>query len=372
MSRIHALQVRCAGAFLAIVMLAAVSANLAAAQDGPGAVYVLTNQTANSVMVYARAADGKLSLSGTFLTGGVGSGSGADPLGSQGSLILDQPQRLLFAVNAGSNEVSVFAVQGLGLRLLDRELSGGQMPVSVAVYGGLVYVLNAGGTPNIQGFTIQPWNGHLVPLPGSTRLLAGGTGSAPAEVAFSPSGDVLMVTEKSTNQIDTWSVNDDGYAIHRVTTLSHGATPFGFTFTRRDLAIVTEAMPSALSSYQVDDDGTLQLVTGTETDGQKANCWVVLTRNGHYAYTTNTGSGNISSYLISREGDLNLLDATAGITGAGTAPIDMALSNGSQFLYVRDGVKGMVDGFRVGSDGSLTSLGSAGGVPAGAQGLAAR
>lgn len=69
---------------------------------------------------------------------------------------------------------------------------------------------------------------------------------------------------------------------------------------------------------------------------------------------------------------MTLLEATAGITGAGTAPIDMALSNGSQFLYVRDGVKGMVDGFRVGSDGSLTPIGSDGGVPAGAQGLAAR
>ena len=166
-------------------------------------------------------------------------------------------------------------------------------------------------------------------------------------------------------------MNDDGYATHRATTASHGGVPFGFTFTRRDVAIVSEAMPSALSSYEV-DDAELELVTGTETDGQKANCWVVVTRNGHYAFTTNTGTGNISSYLISREGDLNLLDATAGITGAGTAPIDVALSDGSQFLYVRDGVKGMVDGFRVGSDGSLTHIGSAGGVPAGAQGLAAR
>jgi 6-phosphogluconolactonase (cycloisomerase 2 family) len=372
MSKSHALQVRCAIAFLVIAVLTAVSAKPAAAQDESGAVYVLTNQAANSVMVYARAANGALSLYGAFMTGGMGSGSGPDPLGSQGALVLDQRQGLLFAVNGGSNDVSVFAMQGLGLRLLDREPSGGQMPVSVAVRGGLVYVLNAGSTPNIQGFTIQRWNGHLVPLPGSMRMLAGGVGSGPAEVAFSPSGDVLIVTEKNTSQIDTWSVNDDGYAMHRVTTPSHGGVPFGFTFTRRDIAIVSEAMPSALSSYEVDADGELELVTGTESDGQAANCWVVVTRNGHYAFTTNTGTGNISSYLVAREGDLTLLDATAGITGAGTAPIDMALSNGSQFLYVRDGLKGMVDGFRVGSDGSLTPVGSVGGVPAGAQGLAAR
>ena len=372
MGKNQALVVRCAFALVAIVALAGFSAKLALAQERPGAVYVLTNQTANSVMVYARAADGALSLSGTFSTGGVGLGTGPDPLGSQGALVMGGWHRLLFAVNAGSNDLSVFAVDRLGLRLLDREPSGGQMPVSITVRGDLVYVLNAGGTPNIQGFFIAPFSGHLIHLPGSRRLLAGGPGSGPAEVAFSPGGDVLMVTEKTTNLIDTWSVDDDGFASHRMTTVSNGATPFGFTFTRRDVAVVSEATPSALSSYEVDDDGQLEVITGTETDGQKANCWVVITRNGRYAYTTNTASGNISSYLISRDGSLSLLDATAGVTVPGGAPIDMALSNGSQFLYVRDGVKGMVDGFRVGSDGSLTPVGSVSGVPAGAQGLAAR
>jgi 6-phosphogluconolactonase len=279
--------------------------------------------------------------------------------------------RLLFAVNAGSNDISVFAVEGLGLRLLDRASSGGQMPVSVAIHDRLVYVVNAGGTPNIQGFFVEPFSGHLIHLPGSHRTLPGGASSSPGEVAFSPDGDVLMVTEKGTNKIDTWTVNDDGFAESGTTTDSSGATPFGFTFVH-NFAIVTEAGPSALSSYEVDDNGRLELLTGSLGDTQKANCWVVATRNGRYAYTTNTGSGTISSYLVLRDGRLNLLDTIAGNTGAGTAPIDMALSNNSHFLYVREATKGMVDGFRVESDGSLRPVGSAGGVPAGAQGVAAR
>jgi 6-phosphogluconolactonase (cycloisomerase 2 family) len=288
--------------------------------------------------------------------------------------VLGRWRLLLFAVNAGSNDVSVFAVEGrrgLQLRLLDRQSSGGTMPVSVAVHGNLVYVLNAGGTPNVQGFLINPC-GNLVPLAGSAQPLPGGAGSAPAQVSFSPDGDTLVVTEKNTNQIDTWTVDDEGFAHNPTVTKSNGATPFGFAFAHRDFAIVSEAGPSALSSYAVDDDAQLRLLTGTLPDGQKANCWVVVTKNQHYAYTTNTGSGNISSYLILGDGSLALLNPVAGNTGTGTAPIDMALSNDSRLLYVREATKGVVDGFRVESDGSLTAVTSVPGVPAGAQGIAAR
>lgn len=356
---------------LASLVLTGLLVTTAVAEDDSGAVYVLTNQSANSVMVFARSGDGTLSFSGDFPTGGSGIGSGPDPLGSQNSLVLGWRNRLLFAVNAGSNEVSVFAVEGRKLRLLDRQSSHGQMPVSIAVSGALVYVLNAGGTPNVSGFIIDHVGGHLMYLPDSTRSLAGGAGSSPAQVTISPDGDVLMVTEKATNLIDTWTVNDDGLATQRRTTSSNGATPFGFTFTRRNVAIVTEATPSALSSYELNDNGQLELLTATALDGQKANCWVVVTRNGRFSFTTNTGSGNISSYSVTKEGLLSLLDPAAGITGPGTAPIDEALTGESHFLYVRDGVKGLVDGFRV-ENGTLTPIGSVGGVPPGAQGIAAR
>jgi 6-phosphogluconolactonase (cycloisomerase 2 family) len=355
-----------------MVVLVSIPAKNALAQDTAGAVYVLTNQTANSVMVYARGAAGVLSLSGSFSTGGMGAGTGGDPLGSQGSLVLGRGHRILFAVNAGSNDISVFRIRGLELELLDREPSGGTMPVSIAAHGDLVYVLNAGGTPNIHGFFFDPETGHLVHLAGSERALAGGPGSAPAQVAFWPDGNVLVVTEKRTNMIDSWSVNDDGFAEDRRTTNSSGATPFGLAFARRDFAIVTEAGPSALSSYEIDDNGKLELRTGTLRDGQKANCWVVVTENQRFAFTTNTASGNISSYQVARDGSLTLLNAVAASTGTGTAPIDMALSDDSHFLYVREATHGLVDGFRVERDGSLTPVSSAPGVPAGAQGVAAR
>ncbi len=363
---------RCAVGLLAVAALAIFSASAALAQADRGAVYVLTNQTPNSVLVFARAADGTLSFSGSFVTGGAGGGTGVDPLGSQGSLVLGRWHRRIFAVNAGSNDISVLAIDGVSLRLLDRAPSGGTMPVSVAVHGDLVYVVNGGGTPNIQGFRVEPSSGHLTQIPGSSRPLPGGATASPGQIGISPDGDVLLVTEKGTNQIDTWTLTDDGLPVNGKVIASHGAVPFGFTFVRGNVALITEAKPSAVSSYETTDEGTLDLITGTVPDNGAANCWIEATKNNRYAFVTNTGTGTISSYLIASDGSISLLNATAAVTGPGTAPIDFALSDDSHFLFVRLGTKGTVAAFGVESDGSLTPLGTVGGVPAGAQGLAAR
>lgn len=349
------------------------------AQGFSGAVYTLSNQPAgNSVIVFDRASDGTLKLAGSFPTGGTGTGPGTtfilrvDPLGSEGAVVLSRSHRLLFAVSAGSNQVSAFAVDGDRLNLLNTISSGGTMPVSIAVHGNLGYVLNAGGTPNIAGFTIDPRTNNLVPLKASLRPLAGGSAASPADVSFSLDGSVLMVTEKGTQTIDTYTVNPDGTVSEPISNHSSGSTPFGFEFTHGSLAIVSEAGPNALSSYRAEENGQLELVTGSLLNGQQASCWAVVTNDGRYAYTVNAGSGTVSSYKVSPEGYLTLLNPTAAVTGSGSAPTDPALSADSKFLYVRDGNLGVVYGYRVEGDGSLTPVGTSEGIPVGGQGLIAR
>jgi 6-phosphogluconolactonase len=370
---IRSLFVRSLLAALGTTLLLAVAPRALEAQGRTGAVYVLTNQsTGNSVMVFSRAEDGTLSLSGKFSTEGQGTGTGADPLGSQGALVLGTGHRLLLAVNAGSNEISEFAVQGLNLHLLEKVPSGGTMPVSIAVHGWLVYVLNAGGTPNISGFVIDPFSARLVPLSGSTVDLPGSSAAAPAQAGFNGDGSVLMVTEKGTNKIDTFTVDEDGRLSNSMTTPSSGATPFGFAFAHRGIVVVSEAGPNALSSYQVHRGGQVEILSGSILNGQTATCWAVVTDDGRYAYTASAGTATISNYGLSREGFLNLLNPTAGSLGTGSASTDMALSDDSRFLYVRDGGKNAVAGFKLESDGSLTPIGSVTGIPANAQGIAAQ
>jgi 6-phosphogluconolactonase len=374
--QIRHLAMRDAFAIVTLAVLLSIGARSSLAYGDSGAVYTMTNQsTGNSVLVFDRAADGTLTFAGSFATGGNGMGTGADPLGSQGAVVLDQSDQLLFAVNAGSNEVSVLAVEGDRLRLLNKVNSGGQMPVSVTVHGRLVYVLNAGGTPNVTGFIVDPLTDKLINLQDSTRDLAGGSAADPAEVSFSLDGAVLAVTEKATQTIDTYTVNRDGFAGEPIANHSSGSTPFGFEFTYHDLAIVSEsgATSNALSSYKTEEEGALDLVTGSLMNGQQADCWAIVTKDGRYAYTVNAGSGTLSSYAVSPQGVLTLLNPIAATfgTGPGSAPTDPALSADGALLYVRVGGLNQIYGLHVEADGSLTPIGTVGGIPTGGQGLAA-
>ena len=117
-----------------------------------GAAYTMTNADDNNqIVVFSRDDNGLLGKVDMVSTGGKGSGGGIDPLGSQGSLMLVDDDghhgkyhgdEFLLAVNAGSNDVSVFRTGNNGIKLRDRAGSGGSFPVSLSVFGDTVYVLN--------------------------------------------------------------------------------------------------------------------------------------------------------------------------------------------------------------------------------------
>jgi 6-phosphogluconolactonase len=351
-------------AVLALLVVAA-AANASSSDNGPGAVYTLSNSpSGNGVVAFARAADGTLVPQGTFATGGNGSGAA---LGSQGAVVLSDDGRQLFAVNAGSNSVSLFGVRPDGLGLEGVVPSGGASPISITVRGKLAYVLNAGGSGNISGFAVS--RDGLTPLAGSTRPLGAGS-SGPAQVSFTPDGSVLVVTEKTSSTIDVYPVGADGLAGVPVVSPSSGGTPFGFDFDNRGHLLVSNADGSA-SSYAVAAAGA-SVISGSVATHQGAPCWLVASKNGHFAYTANAAAGSISGFSVAEDGTLSLLDpsgVSAGL-GATSHPLDEAFSNNGRFLYnLTDGLH-RISTFGVGADGGLTLLGSTA-VPAGATGLAA-
>ena len=358
------------GLALAVVAALFAVATASTLARGPrarvGNVYTLTNSPGgNEVLIFDRFNDGSIREDGSVPTGGLGSGAG---LGSQGALILHE--KWLLAVNAGSDDISVLNTRA-SLRVYDVEPSGGDMPISVTVRGNLVYVLNA-GSGNITGFRMDR-DGDLTPIPGSTQPLSS-PNSGPAQIEFSPRGDQLIVTEKMTNLILAYPV-EGGVPGAPVVTASAGMTPFGFAFGKNRQLIVSEAFggalnASALSSYQLNSSGPLTTLSASVGTQQTAACWVVVSKNGKFAYTTNTGSNSVSSYAIANDGTLTLLNNAAGMTGAG--PIDMAFSHNGQYLYTANTGDGSISAFAVNNgDGSLTPVrGSFGTV--GIVGLAAR
>jgi len=351
------------------------AANLDRSSQSVGQVFTMSNAVVgNSVLVFARGADGSLRATGTYATGGTGTGDG---LGNQGGLALDESGSTLVAVNAGSNEISAFRVGEDGsLELTDKIGSGGRTPISVTISEDLVYVLNAGDAGNIAGFHLE--HGKLSAIANSSRPLSG-AGAGPAQISFDPSGRSLVVTEKNTNRLSTYTIGSGGRANGPTSTAASGITPFGFAFTHSGTLIVSEAFGgardlSAVSSYANNGNGTWNVISGSIPTTETSACWIVVTESGRFTYTTNAASGTITGYAV-KDGALTRLTAdgvTANI-GAGSAPGEMALSRNSHFLYALSGGLHAIVAYSVSNDGSLAPIvGGATGLPSAANGLVAR
>jgi 6-phosphogluconolactonase (cycloisomerase 2 family) len=183
---------------------------------------------------------------------------------------------------------------------------------------------------------------------------------------------VLVVTEKATNKIDTYTVNEDGIASGPQVFASNGSVPFGFAFDIWGHAIVSEAATGALSSYAVAPNGALSVISPSVLAvGQRAACWVVTTKNGRFAYTTNAASGTISGYGVASNGKLTLLDANGITAQPGGTPLDMSISHDNQFLYAFNNGSHAINVYKIQANGSLSDLGNVPGLPAGGAGLAA-
>ena len=349
------------------------AARLSQSTQEVGGVFVSTNGlNGNAIVAFARAADGSLSPTGTYPTGGTGIGGVGDPLASQFAVALSPDAKLLVVVNAGSNDVSSFAVSGGSLSLVDRASSSGMRPVSVAVSKDYVYALNT--ISNTIGVLAIGSDGSLTALPGKTKALPAGANGA-AEVRLSPNGHVLVVSERVSNRLETFTVGADGSLGDGVVTPDAGTTPFGFDFTTRGQVIVSEAASGSASSYNVNADGTLAVATAAASTTQRAPCWLIVNNSGRFAYTANAGSATITGFAVAASGTLSLLTSTgvSGDLGTGAQPLDLDMSRNGNFLYVMKNGTGTIGGFAVAGDGSLTPLADTPGLAAraGYMGLAA-
>jgi len=366
---------------IALVGIGAVSPILRAAQSSnqPGAVFVQTNAADhNKVIAFERASNGTLSNVGEFDTDGRGSGGVNDPLEAQGSLTLGQDHSLLFSVNAGSGNVSVFGVHHAFLTLLDKVASGGSQPVAVAQHNNLVYVLNSGGAGSVVGFQLD-FGGHLTQIENSTKFLsANATGGG--SIAISPDGQFLAVTERLANNIDVFHIQPNGQLSPIVIDPSPGAGAFSVTFASDGKAIVSETglatatNGSAVSSYSILSNGTLSPVSQSVPTLGNANCWNVVTPDGTKVYVSNAGSSSISGFAIGPSGTLTALPGTVvGNNPEGATNLDIAVSADGKYIYTLNSGAGTIGSFAIQKNGTLTNIGEAGDFPifAGFNGIAA-
>ncbi|MGA3089880.1 MAG: beta-propeller fold lactonase family protein [Terriglobales bacterium] len=347
--------------------------------NAAGAVFVMTNAASrNEIIAYRRNGSGSLEQGSSFLTGGRGSGGITDPLASQGSLTLSQDHSLLFAVNAGSGDISVFQVQEANLTLVDRVPSGGAAPVAVAQWGRLVYVVNEGAASSVAGFDLGA-NGKLKPIAGSVTFLSTGNSGA-SSLSFSPDGQFLLVTEKLTNSIDAFHVQINGTLAPIKVNPSAVPGVFSVLFAPNGAALAVATGPtggsnaSAISSYSVLANGTLSPISASLPTLGAATCWSAVTADGRFVYTSNAGTFTISGFAIAAGGSLTpIADTVVGTNPAGSSNLDLAISSDSKFLYTLNSGTGTISLFGINADGTLNGLGDADGLSAdaGFNGIAA-
>src|SRR5512132_1529394 len=332
------------------------------------AVFTQTNEAkSNRVVAFRRGPDGQLDALESYETGGAG--DGIPHLTSQGSVTLTDNGTRLLVTNAGSGDISVFALGPNGLKLLQTVSSDGPAPKSVAEHDGLVYVANTGdGT--LAGFRLGERSLEAL---GKAELP---DGADPAQVSFTPDGSMLVVTDRGSDSIALYAVDAEGHLGAPAVQTSSGPTPYGFAFTSNGTLVVTEAFgaqigKAAASSYRI-NGGSATPVSRSVGNGRSEICWAVVSNDDRYAFTTNFADGAVSRYAIGEDGSLTLEDAAAGVAIEGETGLrDEGLTRDGRFLYAVDADSRRVFGWAVGVDGSLSPLGSWDGLPATIAGLAA-
>lgn len=399
-----------------LVTFAVPAAASAGADTAHATVYTATNNPAgNAVIVFDSNKDGSLTQRETVPTGGIG---GATPpfsfpiVDSQGSINVASGGHLVFVVNAGDNTISSFRVTPSGLELAARVSSGGTLPVSLTSHGNVLYVANEISS-NIYGFRFSS-SGDLQPLAGQAAggqpLSVAFPGTVTAQISFSPNGRQLVVTERGlpnpTGVIDTFNISGNGLAGPAQPNTGVGLVqpnPFGFDFDAAGHLLVSNAglvlapgngpppipqvfdpnqFVGSATSYNVSSSGTIAS-TGDVLSGGRAACWLVVSKDGRYAFVTNTlsdtvpnifsGIGGVTRYAVAPNGTMTYLGQVDTSPGN---PGDEAISQDGKYLYVLVPTtfgpdNSHIETYRIGKDGSLTQVASAGGLAAAISGLAA-
>lgn len=339
-------------------------AGAAERQNGPtsGMLFTMTNQiVSNEVYAYTRSSTGTLTFLNSFTT--LGQGTGSD-INSQGSLLYLPNLNLLYVVNTRTLNISGFSVSPTGLTFISVTPSMGSFPSSLAALGSTLYVLNGGGIPDIQGFTINS-DGTLTAIPGAKGLMSGGIGSQPAQVSFSPSGTQILVTEKHSNKIDVFPFNSDGTVGTPTVTASDGLNPFGFAFDANGFIDVTDSDQLATTSYQLNGDGTLGVISPIVTDFGREPAHIVetTTLTPQVAYVSNAVTDQISSYTIGSNGSLTLANGRAAKLPFNSKAIDMVMDPSGTYLYVLTQANGTITGYTIKASGGLSQVTSISGLP---------
>ncbi|KAL7274681.1 hypothetical protein RUND412_002402 [Rhizina undulata] len=298
------------------------SSNGVAAAGTAKAIYFITNSANNYIVAVHVGANGLLTGSPVLTpTGGSGlSGMTAtakraspDSLFSQDSLTVSG--NLLFAVNSGSNTLSMFMIDSQNPCKLTPvgtpQSTGGQFPQSVTYSAKLstACVNNSGAVDGVSCFKVNPQTG-LSKLDASPRPFGLGQSTPPlgptqtaSDLLFNEDSSALLVTVKGnpannfTGFLAAYPVVNGVVSQQPVKSNPAGtAVLFGFSLLSPTTMIATDASFGA-AILSIDSALTATTQSRIVVANSTAVCWS--------AFSPSTGSAYVTDVLQNRIGEIN-------------------------------------------------------------------
>jgi hypothetical protein len=336
------------------------------ASDRGDYVYVESNISApngNSIYAFQRGNDGNLTqIPGSpFLTGGAGvqyAGSNLGPFDSDQEVITNPEHTLLFAVNAGSDTIAVFRINGDGsLNPVNGSPfpSGGSDPDSLALSGNYLFITNQStdfarpstALPNYTTMRVEQ-NGYLVPVDDDANdtsrpyhaTVSVAAGSAPSQAYFDQNSGILFGADFLGGLIEHFRVDGQG-KLHPLPPLALPASEFGASAPRLPLGLwsnprqpilyVGYVTANKIGVYRYNENGGLKFLHTIPNAGQGI-CWIRVNQSGTRMYTTDTTTNQVSVY-DSTDAENPVEIQTLTLAGVGN-DFQLSLSGDGSSLYV--------------------------------------
>jgi 6-phosphogluconolactonase (cycloisomerase 2 family) len=386
-----------------------------------GHLYMQTNESRNAIIHYRWAASGELTEVERVATGGAGSGllspiyhtNRPNHFEGAGSVIVTRDRRFLFTTNGGDNSVSSFALNNEGrVTLLDvkptgNPTNGGAKSLTHAPSSSTLFVVHTFGPDHLRLMSVDA-KGKLTARPESYSVSTRDwPNRVPTMAVFSPDGTFLVLgsafdelpsRKNPDGSLILWIPRPDG-TLHVIASNApdpdglvvfpvggdgtlgtpslydaRGASPFyiAFLHNRPDTFIIGYAVSDGLAIGRIDADGKINVISplvqiDTSEGLPSELCWLAVSPDDRFVFTTNFGYSTVSSYRI--DGNvLSIAKDPAGpkVPGDGkfraingtvsSGPSDSWLTPDGACLYQIYGNASKLVGYATRPDGSLEQI----------------
>jgi 6-phosphogluconolactonase (cycloisomerase 2 family) len=228
--------------------------------------------------------------------------------------------------------------------------------------GAFAYVATnpASGTGKVTAFQVAS-DGKLGAAGSSAD-----SGSQPIAMALDSAGHLFVANQASDN-VTAFSVNAG--SITKIADFAAGRAPSSVTVEPSGKFLyVTNQGDNTVSAFAIDDSGNLSqlILLGSPypTATAPAASALATTATGSYLYVANSGSNNITGFIVCLStiapctaANGSLEPVTTSPFGAGLTPVGIVVDPTNTFVYALDQASNQMSGYRLNAaNGGLTAL----------------